>query len=716
MKLTFKTIAFVAASLPAGLAFASEEPARTQTALVDTITIIGSRGEARELPGSGALIDSEQVQIEVATDINQLLKTVPGIYIREEDGHGLRPNIGIRAAGSSRSSKVTLLEDGVMIAPAPYSNPAAYYFPTTMRMSTVEVLKGASLLRYGPQTTGGVVNLVSTAIPENQSGSVTALLGANNSRDLHAHYGSTSGDLGWMVETVQRDSDGFKNIDRSDDDSGYDIQDYVAKLGWEGDKQRLLLKLQYSEEVSNETYLGLTDADFDRDSTRRYGLSRIDQMNNDHTGYNLTYGLDLTERLSATAILYHNEFNRNWFKLSGGGNYIEAANAGDATAQAVLDGRENVEGLNYKHNNRAYKSSGLEVNLAADMGAHQIEIGARTHEDEMDRFQPAEIYNQTSGQLDFQRVIEPVGGNNRLEGADALSFWLADNWQASDALRLNLTLRYEDVDSFRKQFGDVARTDRSATLSNSSSKWLPGASFTYDLSEQWQILTGVHRGFSPLGGGAKEFEEPEVSINYEAGLRFTRDALFVEAIGFYSDFDNKTENCSVANQCSNGAQSGSYTTGEALVSGLELQAGTYIAAGDFNIPLQLAYTYTQAEISDDNLRTGVRDGDKLAAIPEHVFSLRTGLEHNNGWNTYAIVKYTDELCVAVGCNRDGNRFDRTESALVVDAVSHYEFTTAATAFVKVENLFDEQSIISRSPDGARPNKPRSASVGVEYKF
>lgn len=707
------TIALGIAASPVGLALALEEPSETN-AFTDTITIIGTRDEARELPGSGALIDAEQVQIEVATDVNQLLKTVPGIYIREEDGYGLRPNIGIRAASSSRSGKVTLLEDGVMIAPAPYSNPAAYYFPTTMRVSTVEVLKGASLLRHGPQTTGGVVNLVSTPIPEEQSGSVTALVGEHNSRDLHAYYGDTSGEFGWLVETVQRDSDGFKDIDRSNDDTGFDIQDYVAKLGWTGERQRLLFKMQHSEEISDETYLGLTDADFDRDPTRRYGLSRIDQMDNDHTGFSLAYGVVLNERLTATAIVYHNEFNRNWFKLGGGGDYVEDANGGDVTAQGILDGTVDASGLNYKHNSRAYESSGLELNLAADLGGHQLAIGARTHEDEMDRFQPTEVYDQLNGQLVFQNVIQPGGSNNRLEGADALSFWITDTWQAGHALKLNLALRYEDVDSFRKQYDDTGALE--GTLSNTSNEWLPGASFTYDLSDQWQVLAGVHRGFSPLGGGANESEDPEISVNYEAGLRFNHNAVFVEAIGFYSDFSNKTQNCSVANNCPNGADSGSFSHGEAIVEGIELQAGSYFTAGNFQIPLQLAYTYTEAEVNETNTSLDVRKGDRLADIPKHVFSLRTGLEHNSGWNGYAIVKYTDELCVEVGCNRDSNRFNKTESVLVVDAISHYEFSGESTVFLKVENLFDEQSIVSRSPDGARPNKPRTASVGVEYKF
>lgn len=131
------------------------------------------------MPGSGSVIDSEQIQIEAANDINQLLKTVPGIYIQEEDGYGLRPNIGIRGATSERSSKITLMEDGVLIAPAPYSNPAAYYFPTTLRMHSIEVIKGAPLLRYGPQTTGGVVNLVSTPIPKDNAGNIRFSYGEN---------------------------------------------------------------------------------------------------------------------------------------------------------------------------------------------------------------------------------------------------------------------------------------------------------------------------------------------------------------------------------------------------------------------------------------------------------------------------------------------------------------------------------------------------------
>ena len=72
----------------------------------------------------------------------------------------------MRGTGQNRSEKVTIMEDGVLAAPAPYAAPSAYYFPTSGRMQQIEVLKGTSSAMYGPRTTGGVVNMLSREIPE----------------------------------------------------------------------------------------------------------------------------------------------------------------------------------------------------------------------------------------------------------------------------------------------------------------------------------------------------------------------------------------------------------------------------------------------------------------------------------------------------------------------------------------------------------------------
>lgn len=683
---------------------------------IEQIKIIGTKQDSRATAGSSAVIDEEQMRIEVPSDINQLMKTIPGVYVREEDGQGLRPNIGIRAASAGRVSKVTLLEDGIMMAPAPYSNPAAYYFPTTLRMSAVEVLKGAPLLRYGPQTTGGVLNLVSTPIPEQFSGQVLTEFGEYASSDIHAHVGGTEGDFGFLLEAVQRNSDGFKTIDRSERDAGFAIQDYVAKLKWQGERSSLLAKLQYSEEESNETYLGLTDADFSADPNRRYGLSEIDQMDNKHEGYSVHYRFEATESLSFSAIGYYNDYKRNWFKLDGGNSYINAANAGDTEALAILRGDRDEVGLEYKNNNRAYESKGIELNINWQWQNHDIEAGLRDHSDEMDRYQPVAVYDQVNGSLVYQDMIAPTGGNNRLEGADATAFWLTDQWQVSDALTVNLALRYEDVESYRFQYADPSRTALDSTRGNSSDEWLPGVSFTYQLNPQWQMLAGAHRGFSPLGGGASENQRPETSDNYEFGARYSDGSFFAEAIAFYSDFNDTTQQCSIANPCDNGAESGSYVLGESTVAGLELQASQLFEFGQFAMPVDFTYTYTQGEIKGDSLVTGLMDGDELNDIPQNTFSVRVTLDNNEGWTNYVVAKYIDEMCVSVGCNRNDSAFARTDSLFVTDIVSRYEVNPNMAVYLKVENLFDQQKIVARSPHGARPNKPQTASLGVEYSF
>ncbi|HAD47336.1 MAG TPA: TonB-dependent receptor, partial [Idiomarina sp.] len=449
---------------------------------------------------------------------------------------------------------------------------------------------------------------------------------------------------------------------------------------------------------------------------RRYGLSEIDQMDNKHEGYSVHYRFEATESLSFSAIGYYNDYKRNWFKLDGGNSYINAANAGDTEALAILRGDRDEVGLEYKNNNRAYESKGIELNINWQWQNHDIEAGLRDHSDEMDRYQPVAVYDQVNGSLVYQDMIAPTGGNNRLEGADATAFWLTDQWQVSDALTVNLALRHEDVESYRLQYADPSRTALDSTRGNSSDEWLPGVSFTYQLNQQWQMLAGAHRGFSPLGGGASENQRPETSDNYEFGARYSDGSFFAEAIAFYSDFNDTTQQCSIANPCDNGAESGSYVLGESTVAGLELQASQLFEFGQFAMPVDFTYTYTQGEIKGDSLVTGLMDGDELNDIPQNTFSVRVTLDNNEGWTNYVVAKYIDEMCVSVGCNRNDSAFARTDSLFVTDIVSRYEVNPNMAVYLKVENLFDQQKIVARSPHGARPNKPQTASLGVEYSF
>ena len=135
------------------------EKAKEIKSKIETITILGNRKGPSELPGSAHVVHKKTLEKFKHSDPHQVLKDIPGVYIQEEDGFGLRPNIGLRGAHPHRSRKVTLLEDGLLIGPAPYSAPAAYFFPNMLRMEAVEVYKGPAAVRYGPNSLGGAINM-----------------------------------------------------------------------------------------------------------------------------------------------------------------------------------------------------------------------------------------------------------------------------------------------------------------------------------------------------------------------------------------------------------------------------------------------------------------------------------------------------------------------------------------------------------------------------
>ena len=119
------SVSYVTLILMPSAVIADETEREEQTDAIETVTIIGHKTDAADLPGSAHVVDSEELEVLMQADILRVLQTVPGVYVQEEEGFGLRPNIGIRGSGLDRSARIALLEDGVLIAPAPYSAPSA---------------------------------------------------------------------------------------------------------------------------------------------------------------------------------------------------------------------------------------------------------------------------------------------------------------------------------------------------------------------------------------------------------------------------------------------------------------------------------------------------------------------------------------------------------------------------------------------------------------
>jgi Fe(3+) dicitrate transport protein len=344
---------------------------------ISSNAIFGNKYMAKNRTGSAYYLSPKELEKFGFTDINRALRAVPGVTIYEEDGFGLRPNISLRGTSPERSSKITLMEDGVLISPAPYSASAAYYFPTIARMEAVEILKGSSQVQFGPFTTGGAINMISAQIPSEFSGQVRASYGSFNSNQLQAKIGGSTKRIGYMVQYVNYGSDGFKTLP-SGKNTGFNKNDLVAKIAINlfPDaivQQSVEFKFQYADEVGNETYLGLSENDFNNNPFARYASSNEDKMTTDHSQYMLTYKVDFNKNTRLTTTAYQNNFARNWYKLdaitfSGDKQSIATILENPTTLSNhfnIVNGSVNsdLDAIGVKANNRKYYAQGLQTKL-----------------------------------------------------------------------------------------------------------------------------------------------------------------------------------------------------------------------------------------------------------------------------------------------------------------------------------------------------------------
>ena len=142
----------------------------TAEPLVAEVTVIGEAANLDRIPGSGEILDQRLLQQSRVFTLNEAIRKVPGIYARDEEGFGLRPNLGIRGLNPTRSGKILLLEDGLPPTYAPYGDNASYFHPPIDRFERIEVLKGSGQILFGPQTIGGVINYITPRPPSELAG------------------------------------------------------------------------------------------------------------------------------------------------------------------------------------------------------------------------------------------------------------------------------------------------------------------------------------------------------------------------------------------------------------------------------------------------------------------------------------------------------------------------------------------------------------------
>jgi len=755
VKLQSNLLPGVIASASLGMAFpvfAVEDDAKAESAasVLDKIMVIGNPANIDTLPGSAHVVTKDDIREQNYDDVDQVLRKVPGVYIRQEGNFGLFPSISLRGVDTTRSSKITLMEDGVLTAPAPYSAPAAYYSPTVGRMSGMEILKGSSQVKYGPQTTGGVINYLSTPIPLKETAYLKSSYGSFGDLRTHAYGGNTVdtsiGQIGFLVEGYFRQNQGYKKIDETPDfrdgeNTGFTKSDPMIKLSWEPDTdiyQRFEFKYGTSRLNANETYLGLSEADFAADPDRRYSATRFDNIDSLQQRSYLRYAVAPTDNLDFIATLYNNDFSRNWYKLKD----LRNVNGNTLKLSPALAGVQNGEGLaclkgelactlRVRANNRVYNSKGIDTVTYYRFGSgevqHEIAAGIRFNKDQIRRFQWDDDYSQlANGAIDGMTAGAPGGAGNRLQATDALALFVQDTITAG-AWSVTPGLRYEKLD---QTFEDYSKPNKSGT--NKMNMTAGSLGVTYKFNDSWIGFGSVNRGFSPPSpksavGGIKQ----ETSNAFELGARYAspQRALAIEAVAFYTQFNDLI----VIDNIGGTGTGETENFGKVKSSGVEFSAqyDAGIANGwQYRNPWFLTATYTNAVQQNSATSTDAESifsygqaGNKVPYIPELVLSLGTGIESKQ-WGSSISGSYVSETFSSAnnvdtqlnGAGDPDARFGKTDAYFVMDVSAFYRIQDGVKLFAGVQNLFDERYISSRQPEGPRPGMPMFAYAGFEMDF
>jgi Fe(3+) dicitrate transport protein len=715
--------------LATGIARA-DEPDEDEDEDADLEILVDSEGGVPRAAGSAHVVSEEELEVFEFDDIHSVLSRVPGVYLRHEDGFGLRPNIGIRGANSDRSSKITLLEDGIPLVPAPYAAPAAYYFPITTRLTGIEVFKGPAATRHGPHTVGGAINLRTRDTPDDgAAGMIDASLGLRRTFKLHGWGGAGGDRWGVLAEIVHLGSGGFKVLDGGGP-TGFDRTEGMLKLrlGDAPDKRsrhQAELKLGYTRERSNETYLGLSPGDYAIDPYRRYAASSEALMQWNRTQVELAWTARLGPNVDIRTVGYHHWLTRAWTKLNrlAGGPDLhgllqrDELFGQDAVFFDVLRGLQDTvspdQNVQIGTNDRTFHSFGIDSRLhwrvAKGQVLSQLEVGVRLHGDLVRRLHTEDPHRMTSGALiptdDPDLVL--LDSNS---SAQALALHAHEDLGIGP-VRLLPGIRMEVIRGTRIDSGEAFDPTTRVIA-------LPGFGIHGSATPWLSVFGGVHRGFSPVAPGQPADVQPETTWSYEAGARVNHGGTTGELVGYLNDYVNLTGQCTISGGCDGDLIDLQFNGGKVWVYGLEAAVGQAV-----RLPaqwgLQLDGNYT---LSESRFRTGfvsgfpqfgtVDIGDRLPYVPVHQGSASVAMVH-------------PRFSLAVGATaRSGMRDAAGQGPLtdvdvpplfLMDIAAHVQVSKWVEGYATVTNATNSRAQVSWRPFGARPVAPLQLQFGVKVR-
>ncbi|HXG90486.1 MAG TPA: TonB-dependent receptor [Vicinamibacterales bacterium] len=660
------------------------------------------------LPGSYETIGREVLDLTHPHDVNEVLRKFSGVTVRDEEGLGLRPNIGIRGLNPTRSSKTLLLEDGVPITFAPYGDNASYYHPPIERFDAVEILKGSGQIAFGPSTIGGVVNYITPVPPSRTAGSVFATAGNRDYTNVTGTLGTTRGRVGVLFDGMRKESDGARANTHSA------LSDIGGKLvATAGNTHVFTVKGSYYAEDSQLTYSGLRSDEFASDP--RQNPFANDAFAGDRFGGSVAHAGALTDRLLLTTTGYVSHFARDWWRQSS--NSTQRPNDSSDPNCASMANLSTTCGNEGRL--RRYLTLGLESKAHLDVGFTTVDAGMRVHREQQER-------RQENGPTPRARAGVTVENNAR--DADAVSAFVQPRLTAGKlAITPGLRMEHVRFERTNRLAGD------SLTGTTALTQWIPGVAGSWAVGDDALLFAGIHRGFAPPrvedvitnAGGVVDLDA-ELSWNTEIGVRARLfQGLALSGAWFQMDYQNQIVPASVAG----GAGATLTNAGETVHRGVELSARVDSSSWRqtmHNVYARLATTFLPTARFTGARTSNIRgfeaisvSGNRLPYAPRHTTTATIGVSARR-WFDVSLeasavgAQFADDLN-SLASSADGQRGVLPSSVVWNAAANVFLKPSRITAYLAVKNVTDRLYIVDRSR-GLLPGAPRLIQGGVRVTF
>lgn len=560
-----------------GLAHAEEPPTELDTMVVSSEWLGSATAEeVKVYPGSRNVVDSKQLHQSGALNLEDALRSTPGIQVLDETGTGILPNIGVRGLNPLRSERVQFLVDGYPIAIGPYTNVGVSLFPVTLpSIKSIDVVRGGAAVHYGPNNVGGVINLTTQAIPRETTQTLRerVVIAEETGHVFTDTYyrigGQVNQDLALQFQANVQQGDGAR------EHADTDVSNFIVDAEYfVDDVNELAAQLQYYD-VDAELPGALSPAAYDADPA---------QSQRPHDGYKadmwrgtLTWTHTPSDNTEFQWRNFAHDADRTFFfgqRLGTGDHWADPALASTHVADSP----------------RLFKVYGTEPRLTLRKDNHTLTLGARyIHEDvefDVNRVELATDTGSVARDWSFE--------------TDAFALYASDTLHLmGDRLEITPGLRYETVKT------DFVDNLNSNTDSNDVDKFLPGLTVGYQASDRWFLFGNVQRSLVPVqtaqvtkGGEVAN----ETAWNYELGARIqVTDNLSASTTLFRIDHDDLIQYDKPSNTYIN--------LGSTTQQGVELTADWQALD---NLELGLSYSYLDSE-----QRSGANMGKELPNAPHH---------------------------------------------------------------------------------------------------